>query len=278
MQLPLRPFQGAYRSPGIPRIDPSNPLTVGLKVATIAQAGAQLNLITGALFPAVSSALGVNGDGAVRTFTGAGDTVGTPSMGTNGGAFSVVARIRPRNTVQSAKFAIYDCGSPAANGFDFYFDQAVTGGSLGLTVWGVAAFGSDASAGVIYSDSTGKPITVGVTYAKQNATGVRYFRSGVLSASQSAAGLGYNNISGTEYVGRREGTNEPFYGDIGFVYGWTRTLSDAEVAQVTSDPYCFLTFPEDDVFAMLVGRAAGTTFQPSWAIGSNVLISGGYAA
>lgn len=39
---------------------------------------------------------------------------------------------------------------------------------------------------------------------------------------------------------------------------WRRALTPAETLQLHLDPYCFLIFPEDEIFATLVGAAAAT--------------------
>jgi len=48
----------------------------------------------------------------------------------------------------------------------------------------------------------------------------------------------------------------------GFIhYGalWRRKITSAEAMQLHKDPYCFLIYPEDEMFATLVGVAAATT-------------------
>lgn len=39
---------------------------------------------------------------------------------------------------------------------------------------------------------------------------------------------------------------------------WNRTITPQEAAQLHVDPYCFLIYPEDELFQMLVGVAGGT--------------------
>jgi hypothetical protein len=58
---------------------------------------------------------------------------------------------------------------------------------------------------------------------------------------------------------------------VGFVYYgavWNRTLSIEEVGQLHIDPYCFLWYPEDTIFASLVGAAA-VVATPTWGIDDN---------
>jgi len=50
---------------------------------------------------------------------------------------------------------------------------------------------------------------------------------------------------------------------------WNRTLSAQEASQIHNDPYCFLIYPEDEIFATLVGSGGVTPPGP----GPNFLTS-----
>jgi hypothetical protein len=76
-------------------------------------------------------------------------------------------------------------------------------------------------------------------------------------------------------------------GAAGFVYyfaGWQRALTAAEARQLHDDPYCFLIFPEDELWATWVGAAGGpsgplvtTEAQDVAAFAGDVVVSGALA-
>lgn len=52
--------------------------------------------------------------------------------------------------------------------------------------------------------------------------------------------------------------NRVIDGIIPFAAIWTRALTSAELLQLNLDPYCFLIYPEDTIFATLVGSSSAT--------------------
>lgn len=75
------------------------------------------------------------------------------------------------------------------------------------------------------------------------------------SFTTAVASACFNNASSA-------GSNT-FNGTVGIVYYgamWNRTISAAEARKIHDDPYCFLIYPEDDMFATLVGTAAAAPF------------------
>ena len=45
---------------------------------------------------------------------------------------------------------------------------------------------------------------------------------------------------------------------------WDRAITAGEALQLHLDPYCFLIYPEDEMFASLVGPAAAVVTSPTW--------------
>jgi len=85
-----------------------------------------------------------------------------------------------------------------------------------------------------------------------------------------ADGVKQTGLSGLTIQSVTSGDNVLLYTDKGGPGGfqrniywgafWSRALNANEVAQLWKDPYCFLIYPEDDIFAELVGTSAAFTW------------------
>lgn len=77
---------------------------------------------------------------------------------------------------------------------------------------------------------------------------------------------GDNTVIGTDGGGPNGYQGWVYYGAF-----WNRLLTQAEATLLHLNPYCFLIYPEDDIFAELVGVTAATTSEDQWHQGwSNV--------
>jgi hypothetical protein len=63
-------------------------------------------------------------------------------------------------------------------------------------------------------------------------------------------------------AGQTFGTS--FQGFVPYYAMWSRALSAAEMMLLHQDPYCFLIYPEDEMFSTLVGAAAPLAPSQSW--------------
>lgn len=79
-------------------------------------------------------------------------------------------------------------------------------------------------------------------------------------------GLTIQNVSVGDNIvlGTDGGGPGGFLGQIYWSAFWNRKLTQQEALQLYLDPYCFLIYPEDEVFAELVGVTAVTTSEDQW--------------
>lgn len=98
-----------------------------------------------------------------------------------------------------------------------------------------------------------------------SATTGKVYCDGVLDQSPSGSNVISDAMGATNtYTCFNTKTNSSLGsgGINGFIYyqaSWKRTLTATEARLLHDDPYCFLIYPEDEIFATLVGVAAGAT-------------------
>ncbi len=101
--------------------------------------------------------------------------------------------------------------------------------------------------------------------ARDAANNVTVYQDGAVIATGSSVVAIASSTSQTyigEYGGGAGGASDVTHLAIA---GWDRALSAAEVLQWSLDPYCFLIYPEDEMFATLVGAvgaAANIPYNP----------------
>jgi hypothetical protein len=103
--------------------------------------------------------------------------------------------------------------------------------------------------------SYGKTISVALT--GKIGTGVQFYVNaapigGMSSLSGSPSSTGSSKIVINQGI---DATHRSANADCNVGYFWNRDLTALEVKQLHDDPYCFLIYPEDEIFSTLVGGA-----------------------
>jgi len=79
-----------------------------------------------------------------------------------------------------------------------------------------------------------------------------------IATTQSITGM--SNIFNNGNTGSNNYSGGAGNGLVYYYAGWNRVLTAAEALLLHSDPYCFLIYPEDEIFATLVGASAAPSF------------------
>src|SRR3974390_639081 len=104
---------------------------------------------------------------------------------------------------------------------------------------------------------TGNANNVFTTILGTVDTGYKFYAQGILRDSASGAYVPFNTQDSVVFSGVSDAAaTNPFAGFVYYGAFWNRVLSASEAVQLHQDPYCFLWYPEDDIFAELVGLAA----------------------
>jgi hypothetical protein len=226
---------------GAVEIDRAHPLASGLQICVLFSAGAPAvyNLVSGArLTPVGSPVCGSGPYGSTGTFDGAGDYYELPNPGAvfNGCGLTAIARLRfldagtsyPRvlDRAYGGQFACYlNTSSPGV--FDLGMAIQTTGISSDTTGFGFTG-----------TLQAGTWRTCGWVYDKDE---MRCYLDGVSSVPVTTPSGGLATSTSAVRIGNRvDGTNRDYKGDIEYVYAWNRALTQAEITQVTFEPYCFL--------------------------------------
>lgn len=271
MQLPLRGFRGLFKPSGAPRINWADPLTDGLCaywLMTPAQGGL-LELVHGGRTAFASGQVVPFQSlyGAVAKFTAqlAGPTLSNAYLGitTKVSMFGhvrctksgCVAYGRAANAGHSTPYL--DFGAWCENSGNTHFRCSLSDGTT--TTVNVASF----------SDSLWH--FLGGTY--DGTTVVAYGDASVATAGMA---IGANTVrdGGQNFVfgGSRSSPGEDFTGDQLWNGLWNRALTSVEKERLRLDPFCFLIWPEDDLFALMV--AAGTAAYSLTAAAGNFSLTG----
>lgn len=81
--------------------------------------------------------------------------------------------------------------------------------------------------------------------------------NGVSQGTATQTGQIYSAGGTTYYLGGYGGSSNSTDVTLLNYGGWNRALSPQEVLEWSLDPYCFLIYPEDEIFATFVGVTAG---------------------
>lgn len=273
MQLPIRNFRGQYRPQGIPRIDWNDSRTLGLaRFWLVDGAGVPFDLVTGirasltgAVLPAANSA------GPSGWFQGEVANTNYYTVGSGpilGGlpSWAVVAGVRMLpTTIALVDYAIYS--ERAASGNDILKFGL---GSGGVTPQFWATYRNDSS--TLINNGSGIAINDGLfhvhvmTLSAGSATvfgytdGKQVFSNG-WAASNSFTDAGISCRIASDIAG---GSLSYFPDYINFVALYERPLTQIESLNLSKDPYGFLIFPEDEIFAEMIGKKlSSATFLPS---------------
>lgn len=259
MILPIYSLRG-QRKPysSIPRIDWSHPLARGLMFYAYDMGGFHVDLVGGSCST---------------------PTIGKPDRGNSvmGAGSSYI------NGGPASAFLLTDrCNGTLTAPFSFGCGLFPTGTpTSGATIFSLGDAGSSPD-GIYIQSSTS------IRFGWANAAGDTITIANYTNAYHSALGVATSSTACIDYYdGKQIGTNavggnftqttaqfmfnafDPGTlvneGYIGFVYYgayWKdRALTAADAAQLHADPYCFLIYPEDEIFAMLLYAAAIDTLQ-----------------
>jgi hypothetical protein len=251
MQLPLKVFRGAFKPAGTPRIDWSDPITEGLSLAFTFD-DSPLEMVVGAS----------NGQGVGPT-TRYG--IGAPGMGltnpSGGNSYvlfnkSAVPALGAVNALTAFCLATYvadgndeGISTPSAAGSGNWFNLIVTSGNKFRFETFAGSYTDLASNATIANGGTyafgarltGSEKSIWINGAKDNST----------AFSSTLTGL-----TTTPAIGAHNGPTVWYWrGVIYCWYYWNRALTDAEMLRLALDPFGFMIYPEDDIFATLVGSS-----------------------
>ena len=261
----LRLRRGQLQKPGIPRINWSHPLAWGLVTCYMPGAyGKTIYDLTGQsphLAWQTNAARGLYVEG-----------VGLNSRAANGGAqatatanlkMTVGASLFWHGLVVSQDIVVNSCD---LIGVDYdnannapYFGYGITTGVLSGTDIGLQWNSGGAAA---FSSATLTPTnetlySIGGTFAI-GGNAVLYADGAVLNSTAFGASAPSYTASSMLSIGAW--SSEPTYafqGITGIACAWNRVLSAAEMLELHNDPYCFLIYPEDEIFAA-VGISSGS--------------------
>lgn len=179
----------------------------------------------------------------------------------------------------------------------------VTGVTTGGYITSIGSSGSADNCGFANGGTTTQVninLDFGTTQvAYTNAAALNVYHTLVCVATTSAAGILYQDGSGPQsFAGTTIETNTGERvnfncgtpgaatsggGTNGFVYyfvGWNRVLTNSEANQLHYDPWCFLIYPEDEMFSTLVGVSQVITtsedqYHQDWShVGRKIIILG----
>lgn len=255
----------------VPRIDWSHPLAKGMVFYAYDAGGVIFDLVngggTGKVFSSTTHIARTQskfGYGYKYPGTATSDSVSLPISGnTKVTSFATVA------APFSYAAGVLQTGTGTTGGYLVSMGSAAAGqDNCGFVLTGAtqveALLDNGTTSAVFAQTFTANVFHTLVAVATTTAAGNVYFDGG---AAQSFAGTTVNN-TGTNQVNfntGQAGAAANGGGSNGFVFyfaGWNRVLTAIEAKLLHSDPYCFLIYPEDEVFATLVGvvAAAGNPF------------------
>lgn len=257
MQLPI-PYRSGQKRPwgSIPRINRGHPLAVGLVFYAYDAGGQVIDLINsghGAIIASttrLTTSTSVFGNGLKYPGTSTSDSITLPlgnqatQKFTNTAPYSVASgffgTLGTPNYFTSTGTASVDVA-----GFN-----VITGPNLSF-------FCNNGGTQLNYAASlTANVYHTGVFVATSGTAGLMYF-DGKLDTSVSA--ITTTNATTGQQVNLNSSTAnaQNFGGGLnGYIYywaGWNRILTAGEASLLHADPYCFLIYPEDEIFATLVG-------------------------
>lgn len=266
MQLPILPFRGQKKPwASIPRINWQHPLASGLVVYGYDVGGVAIDLVAGALGSlntATAVPRGAFRLGAGYKYAAAGGSIKLPFTKRINSVVPPVsiASAFYVTTVPASPTSFFGLGDASAN------QPIYVAADSGTTMRQGFNNGASDITYTVPSILNGYHTMVGV--AVSTALTLTYFDGAANTTSTANPTSAFPTaipLFNSSQIGANTLNNT-----TGFVpYGalWTRVLSPAEALQLHLDPYCFLIYPEDEMFATLVGTSA--TFNSSTTGGYN---------
>jgi hypothetical protein len=275
VQLPMRPYRGLYRPPGLPRLadDPvtefladawqfdgsaydPNQGAFGAPLWGLSVRGYPYRTQYAAFSPATTAAgqgCSFNGTSQyVWTTVGAGrgPWSGSPAQQT----MLVVAQVNAVQSTAQTLMGIEGHAIPrrasmqiAANSTSFFLDWTTSTTTTGAFAQSVVL---------------GEPFAAALTLNYSSGTASLFFAQvkSTISGSAKAVNQWDEANFGNSIVA---GVNEGNYlnGVVLFAAAWNTVLPDAMIFDLLQDPFGFLIFPDDDMMSDIVGAAAAARSQ-----------------
>lgn len=285
MQIPIIPLRGQRRPwTSIPRINRLHPLAQGLLFYAYDLGGVVIDLANGGngklLSQTTHSPVTTSPFGSGFKYPGVAtsDCVTLPLVGTKVSTFSNTAPF-------SAACGCFGSVPATTNAYI---------ASTGTSTTDIAGFASNGTAAkpLFFFNNGGSQVTFAtgsfvanvyhtlIAVATSGTTATLYL-DGKLDSSVTA--ITTTNATTGQQININAGAgNGSFGGGLnGFAYyfaGWNRILTISEARLLHNDPYCFLIYPEDEMFATLVGAGfnpATAWFLSPWStIGKKINIIG----
>jgi hypothetical protein len=265
---PSRVRRGRFKPNGIPKIDYSHPLAVGLIYYAIDTGTGIVELIgqSGLVFTnGTKPSYGTSPFGAGYKYTSLGAGLFGASLP------SVVASV---NTASfSTATAIYITSLPSVSFTTPFGMDDASGGS-----WSALVLNNSANTDMCYSVENANPGVVAgdTTNAFHTLVGVNtgtnaqtFYLDGAVAATTTTTNTSGHTEAGPCFNNFTRGSIPGGNGIVGWIYygaHWNRSLSATEAKLLHDDPYCFLVFPQDLVFA----EALYTKRISNWSTGTNL--------
>lgn len=270
-QIPLRPFRGIFFPPELPRIDATHSLAIGLCFCVVGRNFYDISSTT-------RNANLVEGNVTITIGpVGQQPHFGNGVSNTDGVQWTNYSAIKTSNGSGTGDFTIGQIANPAASGSqqNVLFSQRINTGSVNAAL--LAANANGTSGQFQFFTNSGSAVQV---LAASQVNGNYRAYMGVRSGTTVTAyvdGTSVGSSSGTaqtiSIAGQDTGIgclcqdtadNRGANCGIPITAAWNRALSATEVVTWSSDPTCFLIYPDDDIMAMNVGKASssGKSFMP----------------
>lgn len=248
----------------IPRIDWTHPLSKGLFIYCYDSGGIVTDLVSNKVGKRNGANFGVGGSkfGRGVQYPGAGLEVSTEFPNSNLAALTNAVHA---TGIFSYATAWYVTALPAAFASTFVFGDAV-GSGFGIyqginSPSEVQLFTNDAQGtGVTTTLNTTNAFHTALAVCPTSATQIGYFDGvNVGSGTQSniSGETDLEPIFGAFQTNATVGDGDGVLGQMYYGAVWNRPLTAREALQLHLDPYCFLIYPEDELF--IVGVTAGGT-------------------
>ncbi|MGC2393841.1 MAG: LamG-like jellyroll fold domain-containing protein [Methylovirgula sp.] len=254
--LPTR--RGQVKPPGIPRINWAHPIAQGLILYAYDAGGNGLYDLVGGIpfMPTGAPPRGVSALGAGYNFA-SGKYFSAPSTAIIRSVTAAppwtCACAFPGYSYISGATPFYRAGNhnsdePYVN-WDFQYDIFSANFGFLLNSGGnVVQVGDNANVA-----ASGFHSLVGVANSGSSAS---FFVDGANNGTTSGLTIESYNTLDDFYLGGDDSGGDTWGSRVLYGAFWNRALSPAEILQLHLDPYCFLIFPEDEIFVEWVGSSA----------------------
>lgn len=267
MQIPIIPHRGQKRPwTSIPRINWHHPLTSGLiYYGYDTGTGLVLDLVEGKQPTYQALTLPLNrpsarGSGLVYTQGGA------------GGFFPIEARVNSifLNGLYSMACAWFITALPTSTFAAPFGINDAAGNNASTFLWNSAGTTDMqwAIANVNPATFTANSINTyhSLLGVNTSATSQNIYFDGALKTTTALTAT-FATTTCAPCFNTSQAGGSPVNGVSGWVYYgalWNRKISQGSARLLHDDPYCFLIYPEDEMFASLVGVTAATTSEDEW--------------